>query len=214
MASPQILYAAVFRGETTMVAEYNSKTGNFSSQARRVVPKLLAKTQKKMRVSYSSEHYLFHIVVRDDTTILCIADEAYKQLLAFKFLDKVEASYFAASNPSNSAVAQTLRTEVDFFNSPQADRLENLKKEIDAVKNVMTENIEQLLARGEKIDLLVDRTATLADDSDNFFSSSRTLRHKMWMKNVKMIALIVFVILLIIFIIVLIACGGFKFEKC
>jgi vesicle-associated membrane protein 7 len=82
------------------------------------------------------------------------------------------------------------------------------------VRGVMMENIDQLLDRGEKINILVEETQGLNDASTNFFESSRTLKNKMWWKNVKLMLLIALVILIVIFIIVIIACGGFTFEKC
>jgi hypothetical protein len=36
-----------------------------------------------------------------------------------------------------------------------------LETEIQAAKNVLVENIEKLIERGEKIDLLVEKTETL-----------------------------------------------------
>ena len=43
-----------------------------------------------------------------------------------------------------------------------------------------------MLARGEKLDLLVDKTDGLMSEADRFIKSGRALRRKMWWNNCKM----------------------------
>jgi len=69
---------------------------------------------------------------------------------------------------------------MDFFNSDQADfQVDNIgavKSQIEDVKDVMVQNIEKVLERGEKIELLVDKTDRLNQQAFRFESSSRNLR--------------------------------------
>ena len=62
----------------------------------------------------------------------------------------------------------------------------------------MTRNIEGLLERGERIDLLVDKTDRLGGSAREFRVRSRGLKRKMWWKNVKLMALLGFVVVLIL----------------
>ena len=50
-------------------------------------------------------------------------------------------------------------------NPDQFDKVAAVQKQVDEVKNVMIENIEKVLDRGEKIELLVDRTQTLRNSA-------------------------------------------------
>lgn len=43
----------------------------------------------------------------------------------------------------------------------EASRVSKVQKQVDEVKGVMMDNIEKVLDRGEKIDLLVDKTSNL-----------------------------------------------------
>ena len=80
---------------------------------------------------------------------------------------------------------------MDFFNdNPAADAFGKVKNQIEDVKGVMVENIEKVLARGEKIELLVDKTEALNQSAQKFKKASKSLKDAMWWKNVKMWLLI------------------------
>jgi vesicle-associated membrane protein 7 len=65
------------------------------------------------------------------------------------------------------------------------DAISNVRGEIDDVRGIMSKNIESLLERGERIDLLVDKTDRLGGSAHDFRVRSRTLRRQMWFKNIK-----------------------------
>jgi synaptobrevin family protein YKT6 len=54
-------------------------------------------------------------------------------------------------------------------------RILKVQKEIEDVKEVMVENIDKVLARGEKIDDLVERSQSLDTASKNFYKKSKKL---------------------------------------
>lgn len=78
------------------------------------------------------------------------------------------------------------------------DAISNVKREMDDVRGIMTRNIEGLLERGERIDLLVDKTDRLGGSAREFRVRSRGLKRQMWWKNVKLMALLALVVILII----------------
>lgn len=59
----------------------------------------------------------------------------------------------------------------------------------------MVQNVEQILSRGERIELLVDKTDVMAGQATAFRRGARSVRRQMWWKNSKMIALSVVVAL-------------------
>jgi vesicle-associated membrane protein 7 len=76
------------------------------------------------------------------------------------------------------------------------------------------ENIDRVLLRGEKIELLVDKTEVLEQHAFKFQRGARTLRRTMCMKNLKWIVLICIVVAVLIYIILAISCGGADLPKC
>lgn len=78
----------------------------------------------------------------------------------------------------------------------------------------MVENIEKILERGDRIELLVDKTATMQDGAFHFRKQSKRLRRALWMKNAKLLALLTGLIVLLLYIIIAAACGGITLPSC
>lgn len=87
------------------------------------------------------------------------------------------------------------------------DAISNVQQDIDSVKGIMTENIERVLERGERIDLLVDKTDRLGVGAHDFRMRSRGLKRRMWWKNVKLMVLLGVVVVFLLYLVVGSVCG-------
>ena len=90
----------------------------------------------------------------------------------------------------------------------------NVQNEIENVRGIMTENIERVLERGERIDLLVDKTDRLGGSAHDFRVRSRSLRRTMWWKNVKLMVLLLLVVVFLVYLFVGFGCGLPAWSKC
>ena len=88
-----------------------------------------------------------------------------------------------------------------------SDAISRARAEMDDVRGIMTENIERVLERGERIDLLVDKTDRLGGSARDFRFRSRGLRRQMWWKNVRLMALLVVVAIFLVYLFVGFGCG-------
>ena len=88
-----------------------------------------------------------------------------------------------------------------------------VQDKLEAVKGVMVQNIENILERGEKLELLVDKTDQLQTTAFQFQKSSRKLRQAMFWRKVKLYAGITFIVLLLIWLITVWACN-IDYSKC
>ncbi|KAF2588894.1 hypothetical protein F2Q70_00042113 [Brassica cretica] len=68
----------------------------------------------------------------------------------------------------------------------------------------------QVLDRGEKIELLVDKTENLRSQAQDFRTTGTQMRRKMWLQNMKIKLIVLAIIVALILIIVLSVCHGFK----
>eukprot|EP00392_Amoebophrya_sp_AT5.2_P010539 g10603.t1 len=91
--------------------------------------------------------------------------------------------------------------------------IRRVRGEIEEVQNVMVDNIEKILLRGEKIDLLVEKTETMAEGAVVFRREAAELRRIMWWRNCRIAAKLAFLIFLLVFLLIWYKCG-FTFEKC
>lgn len=77
--------------------------------------------------------------------------------------------------------------------NPPTDELTNAQNQLAQVKDIMVQNVEQILSRGERIELLVDKTDNMASQATEFRRGARTVRRQMWWKNTRILALSVVV---------------------
>eukprot|EP01002_Notosolenus_urceolatus_P006412 NODE_2708_length_1057_cov_13.946429_g2258_i0.p1 GENE.NODE_2708_length_1057_cov_13.946429_g2258_i0~~NODE_2708_length_1057_cov_13.946429_g2258_i0.p1 ORF type:complete len:228 (-),score=43.25 NODE_2708_length_1057_cov_13.946429_g2258_i0:202-885(-) len=173
-------------------------------------------------LSYSYETFFFHYIVADGITYLCLADQSFGIRVPFAFLEEVKRKFTTSfphigSSGTPAGVdrfSKELQSSIDATNRGDGDKFRQTRGEIQATTRTMTDNIDKLLDRGEKISLLVDRTADLQEQSFKFKRSARTLKNSMWRRNLCLTAIIVIIILIVIFIITTIACGGLDYHKC
>ncbi|XP_051924354.1 vesicle-associated membrane protein 8 isoform X2 [Hippocampus zosterae] len=94
------------------------------------------------------------------------------------------------------------------ISTPEAlDKMESLRSEVDGVKNIMTQNVDRILARGERLDDLMGKSEDLQDGAKHFKHTSQKVARSYWWKNVKIVVVIVVIVLIIVLIIILLATG-------
>ncbi|KAL2092460.1 hypothetical protein ACEWY4_012258 [Coilia grayii] len=89
----------------------------------------------------------------------------------------------------------------------EVDKVTALKSQVDGVKEIMTQNVDRILARGERLDDLMDKSEDLQAGAQNFKQTSQKVARSYWWKNVKIIVVIIVVVLIIVLIIILLATG-------
>lgn len=202
-----------------MLAEYTFTSGNFPTITRVLLAKIPMEDGK---MSYVYDQHVFHYIVEDGIIYLCMCDDMAKRRIPFGFLEDIKQRFCATyGEKKNTAIAfamnedfgRTLQKQLEFYNGPSADTFAQVNNKLDDVKNVMVQNIEMVLERGEKLELLVDKTDKLQNQAFKFEKSSKRLKEAMFWKRVKLYLLFAFIVGLIIFIISAIICG-FDFKEC
>ncbi|CAI5741944.1 unnamed protein product [Peronospora destructor] len=214
-----IVYALVSR-EKTVLAEYTATSGNFPTVTRVLLAKI---PPSNGRMSYVYDRHLFHYIVQDGVTYLCMADADLKRRVPFMFLEDMKNRFQATyGDRTHTAIAFAMNDQfqheihrlLDYYNAnPDADSLSRVKQQIDDVKDIMVENIDKVLERGEKFELLVDRTDKLNRQSVKFQRSSTNLVKAMWRRNMKLWMLLVVAGLFVVYLVISMACG-FDFSGC
>ncbi|CAA0823889.1 Putative vesicle-associated membrane protein 726 [Striga hermonthica] len=144
----------------------------------------------------------------------------------------------AVANSLNREFGPKLKEQMQYCvdHPEEVSKLAKVKAQVSEVKGVMMENIEkvkhfhyafrvmnyrngvsctenfslQVLDRGEKIELLVDKTENLRSQAQDFRTQGTKMRRKMWLQNMKIKLIVLGIIIALILIIVLSVCGGFK----
>mmetsp|Transcript_11558 Transcript_11558/g.17770 ORF Transcript_11558/g.17770 Transcript_11558/m.17770 type:complete len:183 (+) Transcript_11558:268-816(+) len=179
-------------------------------------------------MTYVYDNYTFHYIVEAGICFLCMSDEPNKHRVPYAFLTDMKEQFVAkfGTETPQTAIAFSLNDQfcniiaerMEFYNSDSADltvdNIGGVKAQIEEVKGVMVQNIEKVLERGEKIELLVDKTDRLNQQAFKFESSSRTLRRSLWWKKMRCYIFVSAMALIIIYFGAASACGGIHFDKC
>ncbi|XP_017306676.1 vesicle-associated membrane protein 8 isoform X1 [Ictalurus punctatus] len=104
---------------------------------------------------------------------------------------------YPAADPEQGASAPAVEVEP----------VKSLQSQVDGVKDIMTQNVERILARGERLDDLMDKSEDLQAGAQNFKHTSQKVARAYWWKNVKLIVVMVVIVAIIVLIIVLLATG-------
>ena len=213
-----ILYGLIARGKNVL-AEYTFTSGNFPTITRVLLGKI-PDTDGKM--SYVYDQHVFHYIVENHIIYMCMCDDMNKRRIPFLFLDDIKQRFVAAYGEQaqtahafamSEEFGRTMQKQMEFYNSSSADSFAQVNSKLDDVKNVMVQNIEMVLERGEKLELLVDKTDKLQAEAFKFNRGARALKNAMIWRQVKLYMLGFFIVGVIILIICWIACGA-TFEKC
>ncbi|KAI9794448.1 MAG: hypothetical protein M1816_005518 [Peltula sp. TS41687] len=204
-----LLYSCIAY-RTTILAEHTaSASSGASTLASIILPKISHETPQKL--TYTHNQNLVHYVADAPSdhpgadpsagglTYLVVARSDLGRRVPFGFLFEIKKRFLGAYDPHTTDFAglppygaanfnaqlKALMVEYGTTKAGQADAISNVQSEIDNVRGIMTENIERVLERGERIDLLVDKTDRLGGSAHEFRMRSRGLRRRMWWKNVK-----------------------------
>ena len=208
-----------------MTHSHASATGNFPTVTRVLLAKIPPQDGK---MTYVYDSYTFHYIVEGGICFLCMSDEPNKHRIPYAFLNDMKEQFLTryGTDMPQTAIAFSLNEEfskvisnrMEFYNSETADltvdRIGVVKSHIEDVKGVMVQNIEKVLERGEKIELLVDKTDRLNQQAYRFEASSRNLRRSMWWKRMRCYLFMGTLAVVVIFFAASSACGGLDFHKC
>jgi len=232
-----LLYSCVAYNNTILTEHTASASSQTSSLASLILPKISHSTPQKL--TYTHGAYFIHYIAAaaseyPDTpsagglTYLVIADSALGRRIPFGLLVGIKQRFLEQFKPEDTdfgalpaygaaafnGVLKKLMVEQGTTDAGKADALRSVQSEMDGVREIMTENIERVLERGERIDLLVDKTDRLGSSAQDFRVRSRGLRRRMWWKNVRLMALLVVVVLFLIYLFVGFGCGLPGWSKC
>jgi len=205
-----------------VLAEYTEFKGNFTGIAAQCLQKLPASNNK---FTYNCDNHTFNYLVEDGFAYCVVADESVGRQVPMAFLERVKEDFkrrygggradTAVANSLNRDFGSKLKEHMQYCidHPEEISKLAKVKAQVSEVKGVMMDNIEKVLDRGEKIELLVDKTENLRFQAQDFQKKGTELRRKMWFQNMKVKLIVLGIVVALILIIVLSICHGFNCSK-
>jgi len=229
-APTPILYSLISRG-TSILTRQASCAGNFAEVTDQVLAKI---SHDDGKMSYSHGTYMFHYICENRIIFMCITEDNYERSKAFAFLGEIkkrfmnqygERVYTALPYAMNSDFSSTLMAQMKFFSelpSPSHEigargnqgKMTHVQGQVDELRGIMVKNIDQIAARGERLELLVNRTEDLQANAITFKRTSRNLERSMCMKNAKLSLIIAVCAVAVLYFVVSACCGGLDWRRC
>ncbi|WVZ05389.1 hypothetical protein V8G54_018735 [Vigna mungo] len=227
-----LIYSFVARG-TVILAEHTDFNGNFTEVALDCLRRLPASNSK---FTYNADGHTFNYfndngfsnLSSSVASILSIPPrfsfflESVGRQLAMAFLERIKDDFSkrygggkaatATSKSLNKEFGPKLKEHMQYCveHPEEVSKLAKVKAQVSEVQQAMRANIDQVLDRQVKIDVLVGQTEDLRDQASDFRGVGNQLRRKMWYQNMKIKLIVLAIIIAIILIIVLSVCDGFN----
>eukprot|EP00057_Strongylocentrotus_purpuratus_P033045 XP_789920.2 PREDICTED: vesicle-associated membrane protein 7 [Strongylocentrotus purpuratus] len=210
-----ILYSCIARGTTILVEVSKSYEHNFQQVVGSMMQNLASHDNYKS--VYTSSDYLFHVVIKDRICYMCATTVDFRKQTAYSFIMEImtkvancslaQRVHHAGEMELDRDFSSVLGQEMDHFSNLKGggnDKIAVLQDQVDEVKDIMTQNIDKVLSRGEKLDDLLVKTEDLEASARTFQKTAAKVSNKFWWQNTRMKILLLVVVFVIILVVLLI----------
>ena len=142
---------------------------------------IVKRTQPGQRQSVEQDQYLVHVSNRGGLVAIAVMDKEYPTRAAISVLGKMSDDYVNRFGDSGKTVSgddprgnEALAAAIKMYQDPhEADKILRIQRELDETKIVLHKTIDSVLARGEKLDNLVDKSTDLSLASQMFYKQAK-----------------------------------------
>eukprot|EP01025_Chloroclados_australasicus_P055593 TRINITY_DN6774_c0_g1_i1.p3 TRINITY_DN6774_c0_g1~~TRINITY_DN6774_c0_g1_i1.p3 ORF type:complete len:227 (-),score=20.74 TRINITY_DN6774_c0_g1_i1:701-1381(-) len=217
-------HSLVARG-TVSLAEQTlpSVSINVGPLTHKVLQKLVDQNvQDGSRLAFQHEKYWYHILTSEGFTFMCIVDDKASKRLIYAYLEDISNEFIkrykdraanAIALEYDAEYGPVMKEKMNFYSkNPNADQLDRMKMKVSNVKDIMVSNIERVLERGEKLDVLQNKTDELEEQSTVFKRKAKGLRQTMWQRYMRYAFLSCIAAFVVAYLIFAVICGptGYK----
>eukprot|EP00923_Selenidium_pygospionis_P059489 GHVN01104695.1.p1 GENE.GHVN01104695.1~~GHVN01104695.1.p1 ORF type:complete len:229 (-),score=30.25 GHVN01104695.1:257-943(-) len=208
--------------ETWGSAMQNRQLGPFKNQAKEILKRMATAPP---RSSYESDPYVFHCIARDGIVYMTLCAKSYPDRLAFIFLEEIESAFEDELKRTFGTHSVDYRSNIETIEKPyffikfdkviQRQKLEyedpkshkslvKLKQSLHEVTAIMRQNIDEIVQRGENLEVTSQRAASLRVQSGQFRSVTQKLSFQaMLQKYAPLLAIVLVMVLVLVWKLVL-----------
>ena len=179
-----ILCGVISRG-TTILAKYIQVAGsNMNEFIDKVLEKISATSDESN--SYTHGEFMIYYMSQRGITYLAIAQKNFPQENVFNFLGEVMEKFQGyAGDSARSALAYAYEGEFgeilkNGMLRATPSQIEILNNDMNEVKVIMIQNIDAAISRGERMDVLLDKTDDLQTNAGTFKRQAVQIQKYMW----------------------------------
>ena len=198
-----ILYSLIAKILDVVLCEYSEYNGNFQQITRL----LLRKVQPNRRFTIEYDSYKYHYINQDNITYLCMTSN-FPEDIAFGFLIDVQKQFiesydYETIQSSTSYLLDKFQDKLKklmaYYNTcPQKTQTGQIIKDLIDAKSTAVENIEKLISRDQKLNIIVAKSDALNTQSRNINNIAQKIKTQQKMKKMKNMRLVIGAVILFI----------------
>lgn len=164
-------------------------------------------------------YYKKVLINSDLITIIIMSSDKLMDSFIHNLLDKLMNEYITGYHNINETFEFKLRMK-EIINSEEDQLVKlyenygSINDDLHQVKNLMNENIDKILERGENLDVLINKTTTLNTNSNSFRRRTVLVKRKMMWSNFKFLFLLSIILSISLYLLIGAECGLPFYKKC
>lgn len=153
--------------------------------------------------------FYYHYIVENGVCYMALTARGYPKRLAFAYLEELQQLFERdhghevstydrpyAAIKFEPTMSRLRRTYVD----PRSPAMvAKLNSDLSNIRTIMVSNIEEVLRRGEKLDSIEDKSASLASDSKKFVKASKYVRLQYFLRTMGPLVAVVLLVLFMLY---------------
>jgi vesicle-associated membrane protein 7 len=170
------------------------------------------------------DEYIFHYLVHNGITYLCMADAEMKYRMPFAFLDDIKGKLLGTYGTDcdtslafslDAEFAPVLQQRMQFFNSDEAaDNISVVRSEIHKARDTLADDIDLLVLRGQKVDQLADKADNLNEQANVFKKKAIKVKKDARKSKWKCICFGITIFFIVAYFAAMMVCKGPLLEGC
>lgn len=209
-------YAAVAR-ENIILAQYASASGNFDIEFSDIFKKMNKNEGQFACEKKNKKFFILHDA--SGLNFIVVGAIELDQPKAFEFLKKLQRNFLIQHTRSwQNAEPFSLQNEFSpkiksLLIETSSQKFEQIQRNLSETQDTMSKNIQNLMLRGNELELLDSTANELSNSSVEFVRTSASIKRQMFCQKYSLWFIIAGIAVVVIFLVIIIVCG-IKFNKC
>lgn len=210
--------ALVARG-SFVLCEYDADTRDTGlvESARKILSRL---SRTRVARTYVYDGHTFNYVFQDDLCFLCVSDASCGAEIPVAFLDDLKGKFFNTYNKAPSAgssreadCTRLLKQLIDKVNQREATAIQRMERDLEDVTEIMKDNINKVMERSERLEVLVDKASLLGVDTKSFRKAATKMKRSVWWQSFKPYCALITLVFTLVATVTVMECG-ITLSKC
>jgi vesicle transport protein SEC22 len=148
----------------------------YKSHAKKIIKNL--KDSSPSKCTIEAGPYLYHYIIENHVCYLVLCEKAYPKRLAFQYMDELCKAFYQEygqeivrfSRPYAAVEFDPLMSRIrkEFLDPRSPKNVQKINNDLNDIHNIMCQNIQEVLHRGEKLDVMQNRSQSLLSESKRF----------------------------------------------